>query len=123
MGSQHTSFRADNADKYPLMMSCPRVEVVLEPGDVLINPPWWWHEIENVSETTVAVATRWKTSHFQIYDTNFLFDFLQMINPTVSRMMSLIVRKTVSDWVNGRPPSVILIDDHTHFERVSHDIH
>ena len=28
---------------------------------MLFNPPWWWHAIRNVTETTVAVATRWHT--------------------------------------------------------------
>ena len=27
--------------------------------DVLLNPPWWWHAIRNVSEQSVAVASRW----------------------------------------------------------------
>jgi hypothetical protein len=27
-----------------------RYSVTLEPGDLLINPPWWWHCVENVGE-------------------------------------------------------------------------
>jgi hypothetical protein len=122
VSSYHTSYQHLDTEACPLMARCPRLEVLLEPGDVLINPPWWWHEIENVTPTTVAVATRWKTSHLQVYNTNFMFDFLQMINPTVFRMMSLIISKTISDWLMRRPASVIVIDEHTHFERASHDI-
>jgi len=29
----------------------PRSVVRLEPGDVLYNPPWWWHEVENHGDT------------------------------------------------------------------------
>merc|ERR1719261_369418 len=28
-------------------------------ADVMLNPPWWWHAIRNVSDETVAVASRW----------------------------------------------------------------
>ena len=36
-----------------------RYEVVLEPGDVLWNPPWWWHRIHNVSdELNIGMAIR-----------------------------------------------------------------
>ena len=38
---------------------CPRLEVELEPGDVLSVPPWWWHKVDNLTEQTVATATRW----------------------------------------------------------------
>ena len=42
-----------------MFSKCPRREVVLEPGDVLSVPPWWWHEVDNLSDKTVAAATRW----------------------------------------------------------------
>ncbi len=28
----------------------PRYEIVLEPGDILWNAPWWWHRIKNINE-------------------------------------------------------------------------
>jgi len=46
-------------DFFPAFAHCPIFEVTLEPGDVLLNPPWWWHAVRNVSETTVGVASRW----------------------------------------------------------------
>lgn len=36
----------------------PRFEVVLEPGDLLYNPPWWWHEVDNLDDLTLGVALR-----------------------------------------------------------------
>lgn len=36
----------------------PRYEVVLEPGDVLWNAPWWWHRIQNLPGETIGLAIR-----------------------------------------------------------------
>lgn len=33
-------------------------EVVLEPGDILYNPPFHWHQVLNLT-TTIGVGTRW----------------------------------------------------------------
>jgi len=48
---------------FPLYNRVPRLAVTLEPGDILINPPWWWHTVKNVSPSTIAVATRWGLKH------------------------------------------------------------
>jgi hypothetical protein len=50
-----------NEAAFPLFKYCPVYQAELQPGDVLFNPPWWWHSIKNTSETTVAVASRWHT--------------------------------------------------------------
>jgi hypothetical protein len=50
-----------NVDAFPLFKYCPVYSTDLNPGDVLFNPPWWWHAIRNTSDTTVAVASRWHT--------------------------------------------------------------
>ena len=33
-------------------------ECVLEPGDILFNPPSWWHHVTNLSES-IGVGFRW----------------------------------------------------------------
>jgi hypothetical protein len=48
-----------NERMFPLYRQCPRMEVVVEPGDILLNPPWWWHAIEALDETSVSASTRW----------------------------------------------------------------
>jgi len=35
----------------------PRFTVDLAPGDLLYNPPWWWHEVENTG-ATIGCAIR-----------------------------------------------------------------
>jgi hypothetical protein len=47
-----------NREAYPLFAYCPFYSVDLEPGDVLMVPPWWWHCVQNLSEQSVAVANR-----------------------------------------------------------------
>lgn len=44
---------------YPAFRYCPYSTVTLEPGDVLLNPPWWWHAVRNASPTSIGVASRW----------------------------------------------------------------
>jgi hypothetical protein len=36
----------------------PYYDVVLEPGDVLYNGPWWWHQVENIDRLNVGCAIR-----------------------------------------------------------------
>jgi hypothetical protein len=47
----------------PWMKKIERYTAVLEPGDVLINPPWFWHGIVNQGESSsslvVGVPTRY----------------------------------------------------------------
>lgn len=42
-----------NKDAYPVY------SVVLEKREVLLNPRWWLHAIDKLSEESVSVATRW----------------------------------------------------------------
>ncbi|MDD9938932.1 MAG: cupin-like domain-containing protein [Myxococcales bacterium] len=44
---------------FPLFRRIPKMRCRLQPGDVLINPPWWWHAISNLTPTTIGIATRW----------------------------------------------------------------
>lgn len=48
-----------DADFFPAFAYCPVFEVVLNPGDVVFNPAWWWHAVRNLTPTTVGVASRW----------------------------------------------------------------
>lgn len=53
-------YNLDYIRKYfPLYEFCPRQEVTLEPGDVLFNPAWNWHNVENITDESIAVSSRW----------------------------------------------------------------
>ena len=75
----------DKADLsvYKLYKYCPRFSVTLEPGDVLFNPPWWWHSVDNLTPTSVAVATRWDAlkGDFSFYEINRPLSMLAICNP------------------------------------------
>ncbi|SNS59492.1 Cupin-like domain-containing protein [Ekhidna lutea] len=44
---------------FPYFKHIPVYKVTLQPGDLLYNPPWWWHDVRNLSPLTVGCATRW----------------------------------------------------------------
>jgi len=52
-----------------LLRNIPKYEYILEEGDVLFNPSWWWHCVENMSEYTVGVANR-SNLGFNFFDNN-----------------------------------------------------
>ena len=48
-----------NLSTYPEILEyLPRYDIVLEPGDILWNAPWWWHRIENGDGFNVGLAIR-----------------------------------------------------------------
>lgn len=46
---------------YPFMKHVPIYKTVLEEGDMLFNPPWWWHRVKNLSSQTIGIATRFES--------------------------------------------------------------
>lgn len=52
----------------PWLSKIQRYTVTLNPGDVLLNPPWFWHGIKNIAENendlVIGVPTRYATSEF-----------------------------------------------------------
>lgn len=57
--SAHGGTRAQQErGEVSLVHRLPRFEVVLEPGDLLYNPPWWWHEVDNLDDFTIGTALR-----------------------------------------------------------------
>ncbi|MEQ9403457.1 MAG: cupin-like domain-containing protein [Cyclobacteriaceae bacterium] len=47
--------------KYPHMKHVPVYKTVLEEGDMLFNPPWWWHRVCNLSPQTIGIAVRFES--------------------------------------------------------------
>jgi len=45
-------------DLHPLLQYIDRYHVVLEPGDILFNPSYWWHSVRNPTDS-IGVGYRW----------------------------------------------------------------
>jgi hypothetical protein len=71
-------------------LKIPRYETVLEPGDFLFNPSWYWHAVKNKTDYTIAVANRYLSANalsfqkneFPTMLNNTFFTFLQLFSPS-----------------------------------------
>ena len=52
-----------SAREWPLFECVPKYVTELEPGDVLYNPSWWWHEVVNIGESIAAALRVGATPH------------------------------------------------------------
>jgi len=98
----------DYAD-VPLFRYCPRLTVDLEKGDVLLSPTWWYHAVENLTERTLAVATRWRDPSQT--ESNRLYNFLYFHPRNIAVIVGRVMR-----FAAGRGPGV-----QTLFEGDAHD--
>ncbi len=87
----------------PIYNRLPKYSVLLEPGDMLLFSPWWWHAVSNTSPNSIAVATRWTTLKAKNSPRgNIIFSNLQASNPkfvTYSKkyLLNLITGELLSD--------------------------
>jgi oxalate decarboxylase/phosphoglucose isomerase-like protein (cupin superfamily) len=81
----------------PLYRYCPRFTVDVEKGDVLLVPSWWYHSVENITERTLGVATRWRDP--QQIDSNRLYNFLLFDPRTIAIVVGQMIR-----FAAGRGP-------------------
>ncbi len=57
---QHDPYDFNFFEKnHPLFNRIPKYVSTIEAGDLLVLGPWWWHMVDNITATTIAVATRW----------------------------------------------------------------
>ena len=68
-------------------LKIPRYETVLNAGDFLFNPAWYWHAVKNKSDYTIAVANRYmsniiSTAEIPTLRNNYFFTFLQLFSPS-----------------------------------------
>ena len=76
----------------------PKYEVILEPGDVLFVPPWYWHHVKNVSNFTIGIAIRDHTAYKQSFQNNPLF---MRLSPYLNLKLHPLFLKTV-EFFKGR---------------------
>jgi hypothetical protein len=66
----------------------PKYEVVLEPGDVLYSPQWWWHTIDNLG-LSIGVAMRFRTGAFA---GNPVYSAMTGLSPNLLKHLSRVFR-------------------------------
>lgn len=79
--SAHTLTKVGKEDggvPSPHMNKLVRYTVELNPGDVLLNPAWFWHGIKNLgedpNELVIGVPTRYRIKYsLPAFKNNFLF--------------------------------------------------
>jgi hypothetical protein len=50
-------YHRPNLDRFTDYARAEAREAVVEPGDVLYLPPYWWHHVETLSNTSVSLST------------------------------------------------------------------
>jgi hypothetical protein len=74
-----------------------RFIVDLEPGDVLLIPAWWWHDVENTSPSSIGLATRWMDPR-QPKLANPTFDIATRLHPGYyGRLVQAVANQDVVD--------------------------
>lgn len=86
-----TSQQAKDSSQYPLYEKIPKFRAKVSPGDILYNPPWWWHEVSNLSES-IGVAMR-VPSLGGLHSNGLLFNCLAFASPSV---IEFLIAKTKS---------------------------
>tara|TARA_B100001093_G_scaffold225960_1_gene216518 strand:+ start:366 stop:1370 length:1005 start_codon:yes stop_codon:yes gene_type:complete len=56
----YSKFNPEKPDfnEFPAANHLTTWECILKPGDVLFNPPFWWHQVKNISHS-IGVGFRW----------------------------------------------------------------
>ena len=67
-------FKPDYEKPYELFKYVDRYDFVLNPGDILWNPPFWWHAVHNETDS-IGVGYRWVPTAYS-FKQNPLYAFL-----------------------------------------------
>lgn len=73
---------------WPLYKYIPKYVTMLEPGDVLLSPQWWWHSIYT-PEPAIGVATR-AMNRFILG--NKVFSWMWVTSPQFWKLVSHLVK-------------------------------
>jgi hypothetical protein len=95
---------------YRLWRYVPKRSIHLKEGDVYYNPQWWWHLVENPTETSIGLA--FEVLPGSSFGGNLMFALLMMSRPHI---MKMLLR-----WIITRRPSRdVDILDHIFFSKSS----
>lgn len=72
-----------NAKEGDAVLNVPRYEFQLNEGDLLFNPPWWWHAVKNESDYVIGCANRF-TNYLAAFKNNPLYSFIFFTHPFIN---------------------------------------
>jgi hypothetical protein len=117
-------------DKDELYKYIPIYETILEEGDVLLNPPWWWHAITNLTDFQVGIPTRWNISKFDYNITNSFFDLMQTTSYTKHLLKKNFIEKAIKnleikdvlhkDFLSATDDIKNLVQNHNYFHNIQY---
>jgi hypothetical protein len=88
--------------KHPILRYVPKYRVLLEEGDVLYNPPWWWHRVLNQSKLTIGCATRY-LADLSRYSGSFTpLQFIDFVKHPSRSLLANIIMIRLSKANRGR---------------------
>ncbi len=86
---KYSGYRPDGPDydRFPMARYMDWYETILEPGDVLYNPPYYWHHVSNPT-SSIGVGCRWNNMRTAFRASPTLFT-LELFNtsPNILRGM------------------------------------
>ncbi|MFY0654769.1 MAG: cupin-like domain-containing protein [Cyclobacteriaceae bacterium] len=95
-------FYENFTNKYSEMSHVPIYKIVLEPGDMLYNPAWWWHRVSNLSPLNIGCATRYKDIDILVRNSPTLWAGLMIeIFKHPRKSLLAIANKSLSDKKNA----------------------
>lgn len=107
------SFAELTADGYPLYQYVPKFQALLNPGDVLFSPQWWWHAV-NTPSHTIAVATR---SMNQFTLGNKVFSYIWLTSKEFRRLVFNLVK---TGWGSDRSSGARLAFEEEFVNKTTH---
>lgn len=84
-----------NDKKHPLSKYAQKYEVILEPGDVLIIPPFYWHYVENITKS-IGVAYKY-ANLFNGFKSSKLLTILFLLSTKPSIFYSFFASRILKD--------------------------
>lgn len=90
-----SGYNIEDMDQFgTLNQLIPKYEIILEPGDVLYVPPWYWHYVHNETDFTIGCAIRDHTVYTQSILNNPIFmlqsPYIYRLNPIILGMLKFL---------------------------------
>lgn len=87
---------------FPMYNRIPKLVAEIEPGDMLVFSPWWWHGIENTTDRSIAVATRWTAIKRDCFPRgNVIYQNIQKANSEYQKYSKIFIDAVVKGELIG----------------------